>query len=102
MWIETKTPSGLHVQCHDEPGRSAAEYNVDAIVTLADGQTVSLTAFTTENIRSLLLKWKDDGDATEGLFFRVPDAIIIPEPTLAALLKAIDKMYELGELRVMS
>ena len=53
--------------------------NVDAFVDSPDGSSWALTIFTVDEVRRLLLRWRETGEAANGRYFWVGDQLIVPE-----------------------
>lgn len=72
--------------------------NVDAFVDLPDGSSWALTVLTVDEVRRLLTRWKETGEAGNGSYFWVVDQLIVPVPGLRAMVTAIREVVRTGEL----
>jgi hypothetical protein len=72
--------------------------NVDAFVDLPDGSSWALTVFTVDEVRRLLTRWKETGEAGNGNYFWVVDQLIVPVPGLRAMVTAIREVVRTGEI----
>jgi hypothetical protein len=83
-----------------EPERESEESvaNVDAIVDLPDGSSWALTIVTVDEVRRLLTKWRETGEAGAGSYFWAVDQLIIPEPGLPGMIRAIRELVRTGEI----
>jgi hypothetical protein len=72
--------------------------NVDAFVDLPDGSTWALTIFTVDEVRRLLARWAETGDVTNGSYFWAVDQLIVPEPGVSAMTRAIRELVRSGDI----
>ncbi len=79
-----------------EDGCSAA--NVDVFLEPPDGSNWALTIFTVDEIGRLLARWKQTGEVANGGYFRAVGQLIVPEPGVAAMTKAIRDLPAAGEM----
>jgi hypothetical protein len=70
--------------------------NVDAFVDLPDGSSWALTIFTVEEVRRLLVRWKETGEGANGSYFWAVDQLIVPEPGVSAMTTAIRELVRSG------
>ncbi|WP_028193242.1 hypothetical protein [Salinispora pacifica] len=54
--------------------------NVDTVGDLPDGSRWALTILTVDEVRRLLVKWKETGDVRDGSDFWAVDQLIVPAP----------------------
>jgi hypothetical protein len=72
--------------------------NVDVFVELPDGAVRALTIFSVDEVRRLLAAWADSGEAGHGSYFWVADQVIVPEPGVPAMTRAIRELVRSGDL----
>lgn len=72
--------------------------NVDAFVDLPDGSTWALTIFTIDEVGRLLSAWRTTGEAGNGTYFWTIDQLIVPEPSLRAMIAAIRAFVDTGDI----
>jgi len=72
--------------------------NVDVIVDLPDGSSWALTIFTVDEVRRLLTRWKDTGEAGDGRYFWAVDQLIVPAPGVPNMIRAIRELVRTGEI----
>lgn len=65
----------------------------NADVELVDGHGArwSATVLTVAEVQRLMLLYRDTGECLGGAFFRVPDLLILNEPTLGSLVAIIEE-----------
>ncbi len=83
-----------------DPERETEESvaNVDVIVDLPDGSSWALTIFTVDEVRRLLTTWKDTGEAGGGSYFWAVDQLIVPQPGVPGMIRAIRELVRTGEI----
>ncbi|MGI5182640.1 hypothetical protein ACQEVZ_40935 [Dactylosporangium sp. CA-152071] len=74
--------------------------NVDAFVDLPDGSSWALTIVTVDEVRRLLALWKETGEVADGSYFWAVDQLIVPEPGVSAMTRAIRELVRSGEIAV--
>lgn len=72
--------------------------NVDALVDLPDGSKWALAIFTVDEVRRLLARWKDTGEVANGSCFLAVDQVIVPEPGVSAMTRAIRELVRSGDI----
>jgi hypothetical protein len=72
--------------------------NVDAFVDLPDGSNWALTIFTVDEVRRLLARWKETGEVANGSYFWAVDQLIVPEPGVSAMTRAIRELVRSGDI----
>jgi hypothetical protein len=72
--------------------------NVDVFVDLPDGGTWALTILSVDEVRRLLAVWAGSGEAAGGGYFWVADQVIVPEPGVPAMTRAIRELVRSGDL----
>lgn len=77
----------LLVRGLDEDGSVS---NVDIELVDAYGARWSATVLTIAEIQRLMRRYRDSGECLSGAFFRVPDLLILDEPTLGSLVAVIE------------
>jgi len=81
-----------------EHGSEESVANVDVIVDLPDGSSWALTIFTVDEVRRLLTRWKDTGEAGDGRYFWAVDQLIVPTPGVPNMIRAIRELVRTGEI----
>ena len=83
-----------------DPQRETEESvaNLDAIVDLPDGSSWALTILTVDDVRRLLAKWQETGEAGCGSYFWAVDQLIVPEPGVPGMIRAIRELVRIGEI----
>jgi hypothetical protein len=72
--------------------------NVDAFVDLPDGSSWALTIFTVDEVRRLLADGKKSGEAGDGSYLWAIDQLIVPEPGVPGMIRAIRELVRTGEI----
>lgn len=72
--------------------------NVDVFVDLPDGVSWALTIVSVDEVRRQLAAWEDSGEAGHGSYFWVADQVIVPEPGVPAMTRAIRELVRSGDL----
>jgi hypothetical protein len=81
-----------------ERGSQESVANVDAIVDLPDSSSWALTIFTVDEVRRVLTKWRNTGEAGDGSYFWAVDQLIVPEPGVPSMIRAIRELVRTGEI----
>src|SRR4051794_95519 len=66
--------------------------NVDVELIDAHGARWSATVLTVGEIQRLMRLYRSTGECSGGAYFRVPDLLILDEPTLTALVSVIEEL----------
>lgn len=66
--------------------------NVDVELMDGFGARWSATVLTIAEIQRLMRRYRDTGECMDGAFFRVPDLLILDEPTLDSLVAVIEEL----------
>lgn len=72
--------------------------NVDAFVELPDGSNWALTIFTVDEVRRLLARWNEAGEVANGSYFWAVGQLIVPEPGVPAMIRAIRELVRSGDI----
>lgn len=64
--------------------------NIDAEVTLADGTRWRGTFLTLAEIDRIMKRWQVTGECDGGAYFQVSDLIVVRDPGIPAMVKALD------------
>lgn len=73
--------------------------NADVELRDTDGQRRSATVLTQPEIGRLMETWKSTGECHGGAFFRVPDLIIVREPSREFVIGTFAELERTGEHR---
>lgn len=88
--IAILTGSGLSIDKIDE--------NVDVEIRYKDGQLLTATFFTLQNIKSLFEENKKTGECRDGLYFYCTDMILVEELTVENIVKTVEDLIKDGFL----
>ncbi len=91
--IEVGGGARLIVRGIDEHGSVA---NVDLELIDSHGARWSATVLTVGEIQRLMHGYRTTGECGGGAYFRVPDLLIIDDPTLPALVSVIEELLRTG------
>jgi hypothetical protein len=72
--------------------------NADVFVDLPDGSSWALTIVALDEVRRLLGRWKETGEAADGSYFWAIDQLIVPEAGVVAMTAAIRGLVRSGEI----
>jgi hypothetical protein len=70
--------------------------NVDVEITLENAIVYSATFFTIENIRTLLMRYRQSGECAGGVYMWATDMIIVESLTLENIQAAVQDLIETG------
>ncbi|MET8748754.1 hypothetical protein ABZW32_01520 [Streptomyces sp. NPDC004667] len=68
--------------------------NTDAIVTAPDGTRWSATLLTHREIAKVMDRWATTGECADGSYFQVQDLVIVREPGVDAMTRALVDIFE--------
>ncbi|QRP43418.1 hypothetical protein [Amycolatopsis sp. FDAARGOS 1241] len=73
--------------------------NVEAEVRLPDGSRWSATIFTVAEVQCLLTRWAGTGKYGRGSYFCYSDSLIVRDPGVTGLTRALAELHRNDELR---
>ncbi|MFD7624561.1 hypothetical protein ACFV7Q_00695 [Streptomyces sp. NPDC059851] len=68
--------------------------NTDAIVTAPDGTRWSATFLTHSEIAKVMDRWSATGECADGSYFQVQDLVIVREPGVDAMTRALVDIFD--------
>ncbi|MDX3454413.1 hypothetical protein PV396_21105 [Streptomyces sp. ME02-8801-2C] len=68
--------------------------NVDAVITGPDGTRWSATLLTRSAIDSVMGRWATTGECLGGQYFQVQDLVIVREPGVDAMVRALEDIFD--------
>ncbi|MCX4958025.1 hypothetical protein [Streptomyces virginiae] len=68
--------------------------NTDAIVTAPDGTRWSATLLTHREIGRVMDRWSVSGECAGGSYFQVQDLVIVRDPGVGSMTKALADIFE--------
>lgn len=68
--------------------------NIDAYITLENGDKYFGTFFTTRNIETIMRRHSESGESKGGIYFWATDMIIVKELTMECMNACIDDLLE--------
>jgi hypothetical protein len=86
----------LHVRGADEDGTVT---NADVELVDEQGERWSATVLTLDAIAGLMETWRTSGECQSGAFFRVPDLVIVRDPSLASVADVFTELHRSDEYR---
>jgi hypothetical protein len=95
--VRTSAFDVTYVVGADEP-LDAVE-NVDAVVRLPDGSRWSTTIFTVAEVERLMTRWASTGEHGGGSYFRCFDGLIVRDPGVVNMTRALADLHRDGDLR---
>ncbi|MDX2542739.1 hypothetical protein ACOT81_17895 [Streptomyces sp. WI04-05B] len=75
----------------DDP---ASVDNVDAVITAPDGMRWSATLLTRSAIDSVMDRWATTGECLGGQYFQVRDLVLVREPGLDSMARALGDIFD--------
>ncbi|MGW2770751.1 hypothetical protein [Streptomyces sp. NPDC001275] len=63
----------------------------------ADGNRWSGTVMTLDQVRRMMESWKDSGECLDGSYFYCWDGLIVRDPGIPAMVRAIDDLVATGD-----
>jgi hypothetical protein len=73
--------------------------NADAELVDAEGRRWSATVMTQPEVGRLMETWRSSGECQSGAFFRVPDLIIVRDPSREAVIQVFAELHRTGDHR---
>jgi hypothetical protein len=71
--------------------------NVDVFVDLNDGTHWSATIITLGQVRAVMARWAESGEALGGRYFWCSDGLIVRDPGIGNMARVINGLMETGE-----
>lgn len=72
--------------------------NVDVFVDLPDGSPWAMTIFTVDEVSRLLARGNETGEVANGSYFWAIGQLILPEPGVSAMTRAIRELVRSGDI----
>ncbi|GAQ59398.1 hypothetical protein [Streptomyces acidiscabies] len=66
----------------------------DTLVTGPGGEKWFATIMTPDRIRRIMDRWRDTGESLAGAYFQVPSLVIVREPGVESMVRAVEDLYE--------
>lgn len=73
--------------------------NADVELTDTDGRRWSATVMTSTEIDRLMETWRSSGECQSGAFLRVPDLIVVRDPSREAIIRTFAELHRAGDHR---
>ena len=73
--------------------------NADVELNDVDGQRWSATVLTQHEIGRLMDVWRLSGECQSGAYFRVPDLVIVRDPSRESVTAMFDELHRTGDHR---
>jgi hypothetical protein len=86
----------LHVRGADDEGTLT---NADVELVDEKGGRWSATVLTLDAIAGLMESWRTSGECQSGAFFRVPDLVIVRDPSFESVAEVFTELHRSDEYR---